>query len=240
MQWLERLRLAALAERYPATLSGGQQQRVALARALACKPQLLLLDEPTSALDSATRDEVLAELSAELRRFGVPALAVSHDPHLAALADRIALMHGGRIIQSGPPEAVLAKPVSGAAARLLGRRNLFRGHIRRHGDGARLHWDTGAGTIVLDIADGVGGGEVEWCIDAAAVRLAGAADGNRVAARLELRQIQATAMYLGLRCGQQRLWMKADDADLALLRARGDAAVTLSLRADAIACWPLT
>ena len=69
-----------------------QQQRVALARALARKPQLLLLDEPSSALDAATRDEVMAELISEMHEFELPALAVSHDPHLAALADRVALV----------------------------------------------------------------------------------------------------------------------------------------------------
>jgi molybdate/tungstate transport system ATP-binding protein len=115
----------------PAALSGGQQQRAALARALARKPQLLLLDEPSSALDAATRDEVMAELISEMHEFGLPALAVSHDPHLAALADRVAVMSGRRIVQQGTPAEVLSRPSSAAVARLLGHRNLFTALRRR-------------------------------------------------------------------------------------------------------------
>ena len=129
MAWLQRVDMAGLAERWPASLSGGQQQRVALARALARRPRLLLLDEPTSALDPATRDDVLAELIAEVHEAGIPALAVSHDPALAAIADRLVLMHGRRIVQVGTPAQVHAQPVIGAAARLLGLRNVQRGVI---------------------------------------------------------------------------------------------------------------
>ncbi|EQD63020.1 ABC transporter-like domain protein, partial [mine drainage metagenome] len=80
-----------LASRHPQALSGGQQQRVALARALARQPQLLLLDEPTAALDPATREDVFAELIAQVRLLGLPALAVTHDPHLALMADWMAV-----------------------------------------------------------------------------------------------------------------------------------------------------
>ncbi len=126
---LERLGIAELAERYPAELSGGQKQRVALARALARKPELLLLDEPTSALDSATRDDVLDELIREVHEFGIPVLAVSHDPHLAMLADHMAILREGVIAQEGPPAEVFAKPRQIALARLLGFRNVLSGRI---------------------------------------------------------------------------------------------------------------
>jgi molybdate/tungstate transport system ATP-binding protein len=122
---LARMGIAPLAEQYPDGLSGGQQQRVALARALARQPQLLLLDEPTSALDPATRDAVLAGLVARIRRLGLPTLAVTHDPHLAVMADWMALMVGHRIVQEGVPRQVLATPVSAEVARLLGYRNLL-------------------------------------------------------------------------------------------------------------------
>ncbi|HWZ49211.1 MAG TPA: ABC transporter ATP-binding protein, partial [Herbaspirillum sp.] len=112
LELLARVRLVEVADHYPTALSGGQQQRVALARALARKPLLLLLDEPTSALDAATRDEVMAELISEVHDFGLPTLAVSHDPHLAMLADRVAVMSERRIVQQGSPSEVLARPNS--------------------------------------------------------------------------------------------------------------------------------
>lgn len=124
-----RLGIAGLAERFPDALSGGQQQRVALARALGRAPELLLLDEPTSALDPATRDAVFSELVEEIRRIGLPTLAVTHDVHLAGMADRMALMAGRRIVQEGTPREVFAAPVDGRAARLLGYRNLLNGVI---------------------------------------------------------------------------------------------------------------
>ena len=129
MELLTRVGIAAMAERYPDALSGGQQQRVALARALAREPQLLLLDEPTSALDPATRDVILADLVAEIRRLGLPTLAVTHDPHLAVMADWLALMVGHRIVQEGTPRHVLGAPISGEVARLVGYRNLFTGRL---------------------------------------------------------------------------------------------------------------
>jgi molybdate/tungstate transport system ATP-binding protein len=127
MKLLTRVGIEALADRYPDALSGGQQQRVALARALAREPQLLLLDEPTSALDPATRDIILAELVAEIRRLGLPTLAVTHDPHLAVVADWMALMVGHRIVQEGTPRQVFGAPVNAEVARLVGFRNLLAG-----------------------------------------------------------------------------------------------------------------
>ena len=126
---LETLGVSELASRHPQTLSGGQQQRVALARALARQPQLLLLDEPTAALDPATREDVFAELIAQVRQFGLPALAVTHDPHLALMADWMAVMVARRIVQQGTPRQVLAAPAGVAVARLLGIRNRLRGVV---------------------------------------------------------------------------------------------------------------
>lgn len=204
LQLLERVHMAEFAERYPATLSGGQQQRVALARALARRPQLLLLDEPTSALDPVTRDDVIAELIGEVHEFGIPALAVSHDPHLAAVADRLVLMHGRRIIQIGSPAEVNAKPVDGSAARLLGHRNVHRGRI----DGARrLLWQDGG--IALPVNSDAFEGEVDWAIDPDAIRLVHARDdlADAVAVSIEVRHVMGRTVQLGVRCGQGRLWV---------------------------------
>jgi osmoprotectant transport system ATP-binding protein len=111
---------AAFRGRWPAELSGGQAQRVGLARALAAEPAILLLDEPFGALDPATRDR-LQQAFAELRReLALTVLFVSHDMAEALLlADRIAVMDAGRILQLGTPRELLAAPADARVAALL-------------------------------------------------------------------------------------------------------------------------
>ncbi|MCX7801760.1 MAG: ABC transporter ATP-binding protein [Meiothermus ruber] len=123
---LERVGLAGLDARKPHQLSGGQKQRVALARALAAKPRLLLLDEPYSALDPVLREELRLEVASLLRAEHVSALHVTHDPDEAlAVADRVAVMEGGRIVQVDTPGQVYAQPQTLSAARAFGRLNLL-------------------------------------------------------------------------------------------------------------------
>lgn len=118
---LARLGLEPLAGRRVSELSGGERQRVALARALASEPELLLLDEPFSSLDATTRASVRADLRRSLRTFRLPALVVTHDPLDAyALADRLAILEGGRIAQSGSIEELLGHPRSAFVADLIG------------------------------------------------------------------------------------------------------------------------
>ncbi|TAM16766.1 MAG: ABC transporter ATP-binding protein [Rhodanobacter sp.] len=233
IQLLERVGLAALAERYPAALSGGQQQRVALARALARRPRLLLLDEPTSALDPATRDDVLAELIAEIRAARIPALAVSHDPALAAVADRLVLMHEHRIVQTGTPAEVHAKPASGAVARLLGYRNVYCGKLAGAGSAQRLLWQE-AGVELPVCTELPDGSAVDWHIAPQAVELhdLSAVSSETVAVNMEMRQAGAGGRYVGLRCGKALLW-----AELPLSRDVPEA-LHLRLPAAAIRCWP--
>jgi putative ABC transport system ATP-binding protein len=95
---LDEVDLAARADHYPVQLSGGEQQRVALARACARRPQLLLADEPTGNLDAATGAQVMALLRRMHRDYGSTLVLVTHDAGLAALADRIVTLHGGRIV----------------------------------------------------------------------------------------------------------------------------------------------
>jgi molybdate/tungstate transport system ATP-binding protein len=233
MQLLERVHMAEFAERYPATLSGGQQQRVALARALACRPQLLLLDEPTSALDPVTRDDVVAELIAEVHEFGIPALAVSHDPHLAAVADRLVLMHGRRIIQIGAPGDVYAQPANGAAARLLGHRNVHRGRIQAADGAWRLVWSEGGVAFPIDgLADAET--DVDWTIDPEAVQLADARDApaDALHASVEVRHVMGRTTQLGLRCGRGRLWVSVSN-DRVIPES-----LAVSLPVEAIRWWP--
>jgi ABC-type Fe3+/spermidine/putrescine transport system ATPase subunit len=108
------------------SLSGGEQQRVALARALVIEPRVLLLDEPLSNLDPTLRRSTRDELRAMLRRQRVTALFVSHDQEDAfAIADRVALLRHGRLLQLGPPEALYDVPVSRTVAEFVGRATLL-------------------------------------------------------------------------------------------------------------------
>ena len=113
---LEMIELPDLADRYPAQLSGGQRQRVAMARALAIRPRLLLMDEPFSALDAQVRVSLRGSVRDLQRKAGVGAIMVTHDQAEArALADRIAVMDQGRIVQFDTPDALGEEPLSDLA-----------------------------------------------------------------------------------------------------------------------------
>jgi thiamine transport system ATP-binding protein len=113
--------LAGFARRRIRELSGGEQQRVALARALAAEPRLLMLDEPLGALDRALRERLVAELRALFVRLHLTTLFVTHDHDEAfALADRLVVMHAGRIEQLGAPADVWQRPANAFVARFLG------------------------------------------------------------------------------------------------------------------------
>jgi ABC-type Fe3+/spermidine/putrescine transport system ATPase subunit len=152
-QLLDRLGVGQLAGRKPAQLSGGEQQRVGLARAMARQAALYLFDEPTAHLDAQVRDVFLAELAARRRESGAAAIYATHDAAEAlGLADRVALLIGGRVIQVGTPQQVYAQPVSEAAARLTGPVSLLAGldvSVLVRPDWARLGGDrTG---VVADV-----------------------------------------------------------------------------------------
>ncbi len=111
---LDLVGLPAHGDRMPTTLSGGERQRVALARALAVEPRLLLLDEPLSALDATLREHLAGELRDILRRARTTALLVTHDHEEAfAVADRMAVMRAGRVVQSGTLDEVWRHPADG-------------------------------------------------------------------------------------------------------------------------------
>ena len=129
-EWLERVGVGHMADARPAMLSGGQAQRVALARALAIEPSLLLLDEPLSALDVESRLIVRRQLRTHLDAFAGPCILVTHDPVEAlTLADRLAVIEEGRLVQVDAVSEVARRPRSPWAARLVGL-NLFRGYAR--------------------------------------------------------------------------------------------------------------
>jgi molybdate transport system ATP-binding protein len=163
---LRLMKLDGMAARYPAQLSGGQQQRVALARALAPAPQLLLLDEPFSALDAPTRMALRGELLNLQRELGIPLVFVTHDLGEAYyLADRLAVMDGGQILQMDSPGEILQRPGCMAVARAVGVKNIFSGRIEASDSaGCRVR----VGEAVLDTPPFAGqpGDPVHVCVRA--------------------------------------------------------------------------
>jgi thiamine transport system ATP-binding protein len=120
--------LEGYGDRLPATLSGGERQRVALARSLAVQPRLLLLDEPLSALDAGLRERLAGDLRQILRAAGTTALMVTHDHEEAfTVADRLAVMREGRVVQDGPIAEVWRAPVDPETALFLGYARVLRG-----------------------------------------------------------------------------------------------------------------
>lgn len=121
---LDLVRLQEHAHKRPTELSGGQRQRVALARAVAAEPKVLLLDEPLTALDAKLKESLRDELGQLLRRLSITAVYVTHDQKEAmAIADRMAVMQNGQIVQLGKPEALYRQPTHAFVAAFLGRVN---------------------------------------------------------------------------------------------------------------------
>ena len=163
IQWLERVGLGEYRASKPKQLSGGQSQRVALARELATEPRLLLLDEPLAALDASTRLETRRALRRQLDGYDGVRLLVTHDPMEAiALAERLIVLEGGRVSQTGTPQEISERPRSRYVADLVGV-NLFRG--RAAGDEVHL----GSGFRL--VAPGAGQGEVFAVVHPHAVSL---------------------------------------------------------------------
>ncbi|WP_231711038.1 ABC transporter ATP-binding protein [Xanthobacter dioxanivorans] len=173
---LSRVDLAEVADAYPHELSGGQQQRIALARAMAPRPGILLLDEPFSGLDARLRDQVRADTLAVLREAQATAVVVTHDPEEAMrLADRIALLRRGELVQLGPPAELYRRPVDLGAARFFCELNEMEGFAL-------------AGTVetplgLLPAPAGVADGAVSVAIRPQGIRL-GPSTGPGVAGRV--------------------------------------------------------
>ena len=128
-----------LADRRPARLSGGEKQRAALARALAVEPRVLLLDEPVSAVDAQSREHLCGELRRLQRVAGIATVHVCHDfAEMLTVADRVAVVNAGRIVQVGTPNDVLERPTDRFVARFVQAGNIFDAQARREGDLTRL------------------------------------------------------------------------------------------------------
>jgi ABC-type Fe3+/spermidine/putrescine transport system ATPase subunit len=167
------LGLEGLADRPVTQLSGGQRQRVALGRALAINPRILLLDEPLSNLDARIRTTMRHEIKAVQQQVGITAIHVTHDREEAmVMADRIAIMNEGEIVQAGPPEEVYNRPASPFVAAFMGADNVIGVEVRHQEGAVRLA--AGPHNEAVQLPFGRRSGED-------GIHLAGAVNGRAVA-----------------------------------------------------------
>lgn len=189
MAALARVGLDHAAEKYPHALSGGEQQRVALARALAPRPAVFLMDEPFSGLDSRLKDSVRSETLAILRETRATAIVVTHDAEEAMLmADRIALLRDGRLVQSGPSEELYRRPASLFAAGFFSDINIFASVVRN-------------GAVETPLGRTTAAGFAEGAPVKAAVRLSdvkASGEGGRIPARILSRRFLGVVEVLRL------------------------------------------
>lgn len=148
---LEMVNLGKFGARRVTDLSGGEQQRVALARALAIRPRLIMFDEPLGALDRFLREDLLGELRKILHKTQIPAIYVTHDQEEAfTIADRVLILHEGRIFREGTPDDVWANPQSAYVARFLGLGNVLEGRIKEKTKGQRWKVESDAGILHVE------------------------------------------------------------------------------------------
>jgi spermidine/putrescine ABC transporter ATP-binding subunit len=147
--------LGGYGDRLPAQLSGGQQQRVALARAIVYEPPVLLMDEPLSALDKNLRERMRLEIKQLQKSLGITVVFVTHDQEEAlVMADRVAVLDQGKLVQEGEPRALYEQPGSPFVAGFLGETNFLDGQLVESGaQGAAIRLGTGA---VLPVTTGEG------------------------------------------------------------------------------------
>lgn len=193
---LELVQMADRASHRPAQLSGGQQQRVALARALVVRPRCLLLDEPLSNLDAKLRLEMRGEIRRICKESGLTAIYVTHDQKEAlSVADRIAVLHRGRVEQCAVPEELYRRPVSRFAAHFIGETNFLEGVYRgAGGHGVRVitaHGEVLASTAPQPVP--VAGSELSVSVRPEALRIATEA----VTAPNQFTGVVEESVYLG-------------------------------------------
>jgi len=170
---LEMVRMQDLGDRRPAQLSGGQQQRVALARALAVRPSVLLLDEPLSNLDARLRMDMRNELRRIHAVTAVTAIYVTHDQKEAlSMAQRMAVMEGGKVVQIGTPTEIYRRPETSFVARFMGRTNLIEGSITGQKRGGHVVVDTALGEFAVEPGAALPSGNVMLSIRPESLKVA--------------------------------------------------------------------
>ncbi|MQA13084.1 MAG: ATP-binding cassette domain-containing protein [Pseudonocardiaceae bacterium] len=171
-EMLETVGLKDEGSRGASLLSGGQMQRVALARSLVMRPRVLLLDEPLSNLDAKLRDRLRFELKDIQQQIGVTSVYVTHDQSEAlALADRVAVMREGEVMQLGEPMSLYDRPQTRFVADFLGVTNLFPGQVASSDGGVNTVRLDGCDTEVAAVADRPAGAEVSVCVRPDAVTI---------------------------------------------------------------------
>ncbi len=179
-EMLAQVGLAELAARGASTLSGGQMQRVALARSLVMRPAALLFDEPLSNLDARLRDRLRVQLRELQTQFRITSVYVTHDQHEAlALADQIAVMHHGALLQAADPVSIYSRPASSTVADFLGYSNIFRiDACKRVEDGLEIAM--ASGTVLRAAGPAPDAGEMFACVRPQDIGIApDAADASR-------------------------------------------------------------
>ncbi len=242
---LEMVDLAGHIDKLPAQLSGGQQQRVALARALAPSPRLLLLDEPLSALDAQVRAHLRGEIVAICRKLKVTTVMVTHDQDEAlSMADRVVLMHRGRIEQVDAPQAMYAQPCTMFAAEFLGRMNLWPGQ-RVDGGGVKvgraqlttLHLD---GPVGQAVRVGIRPELITWGYDPRPGSPTLAPRGNTLLARVTWTSFHGSHYDLGAECADlgHEVLLRLPTPVGPVLMLRPGVALRLTLPIEALAVLP--
>ncbi|MBH80460.1 MAG: spermidine/putrescine ABC transporter ATP-binding protein [Gammaproteobacteria bacterium] len=197
MEQLERVQMAEFAQRKPNQLSGGQQQRVALARALAAGTRCLLFDEPLSNLDARLRLHMRDELKTLVKETGVTAIYVTHDQKEAlSMADRVAVMNDGEIVQLGTPEEVYSQPATRFIADFLGEANFLGGAVAASGDAVRVTTTAGEIMVSSRTAPDVGS-KVQCCVRPEHVRIRAADEGPDPSLENALEATIVSSVYLG-------------------------------------------
>jgi ABC-type Fe3+/spermidine/putrescine transport system ATPase subunit len=237
---LARVDLAGMEKRRPSQLSGGQQQRVALARALAAGGDCVLLDEPLSNLDARLRLHMRGELRRLVKATGITAIYVTHDQAEAlSMADRVAVMNDGQVVQVGTPQELYNRPASRFVADFLGEANFIEGEVAGE-SGGRVQVRTPLGTLVALSAGGGPGGlvvaqrtAVTCCVRPERLSLA-VGGGEGIPATVETTTYLGSSSQYNCRLGNGATWkvtcvassplgpgakvtLRADPADVILL-----------------------
>jgi tungstate transport system ATP-binding protein len=181
-EMLERVQLADLAKRKASKLSGGEAQRIAFARALVIEPETIFLDEPFGSLDALTKKDLKTELKQLLKEMRVTAIYVTHDQAEAMeMADRIAVMEDGRILQIGTPDQVFYRPADEFVAKFVGVDTIISGKVMNQEEG--LAEIEAHGLLFQAVSNARVGAEVAVCIRPEDVTIMLPADGEKASAR---------------------------------------------------------